>query len=103
MLYDTYEPAWGKVSRPGYGQKPYVHITLPDGRVFEGRAAAWAADKVLVVWYDTDAPPEYVVGIPIHTQYAWADAEHVERIKRRESAWQDPRDDIEYFEEQGEL
>lgn len=73
MLYESYDPAWGKVSRPGYGQKPYVRITLPDGRVFEGRSAAWA------------------------------DAEHVERIKRREASWQDPRDDYKHFEKQGEL
>src|SRR5699024_9590714 len=50
MLYKAYELSWGPTTRPGYGREPYVVITLPDGRVLEGRIHARTKDKVLATF-----------------------------------------------------
>lgn len=103
MFYECRDDAWGPVTQAGYGRRPYVRITMDDGRVFDGRVHAWTDTRVLVQWPDRDVPPRKVAWMTTHVQEAWADAEHVERIPRRESSWQDPYDDYQWFGEQGEL
>lgn len=102
MLYKSYDPAWGASTRAGYGRPPYVLLTLPDGRVFEGRAAAWTSTMVLVDWVDPDMPPEIVAGVRIRGQSAWTESENVRRIKRSEATNPDYHDDTEWFRQQEE-
>ena len=103
MFYKNYNTAWGQVTRPGFGREPYVHITLPDGRVLEGRASAWTRDKVLATFVDPEKPPQIVAGVTVHTQSVWMDADHVQRIPRRDATEKNPYDDTEWFDQQGDL
>lgn len=103
MLYKAYDSSWGPTTRAGHGRHPYVLITLPDGRVFEGRAEAWAGNMVLVDWLDPDMPSEIVADVRIRTQSAWTDAANVQRIKRSEATKRDPYDDTAWFWRQEEL
>jgi len=103
MFYKNYNPAWGPVTRAGYGRKPYILVTLPDGRVLEGRASAWTKNKVLATFVDPEKPPQIVAGVTVHRQSVWMDAEHIERIPRRDATKKNPYDDTNWFEQQGEL
>lgn len=103
MLYDTYDRTWGPTTRPDYGRHPYIWITLPDGRQFEGRATGWTEDKIHAKWADHDAPPRKIAWMTTHMQSAWMDAEHVTRISRREATQPDPYDDYQWFSKQGEI
>src|SRR5699024_10755267 len=88
---------------PGFGRGPYVHITLPDGRVLEGRASAWTKNKVLATFVDPEKPPQIVAGVTVHRQSVWMDAEHIERIPRRDATKKNPYDDTDWFQQQREL
>jgi len=103
MFYQNYEPSWGPVTRAGYGREPYIRITLPDGRIKEGRAYAWTNDKVLAQWPDHDAPPRQIAWMTTHVQESWIDAYHLTRIPRREATMRNPYDDTDWFQQQGEL
>jgi hypothetical protein len=76
-----------------YRREPYVRATLDDGSVVDGNATAWTATWVNVKWYDPDVPYAVVAGIQVHMHSAWVPAEHVEGIRRSESAWQDVYDE----------
>lgn len=100
MLYKSHQPSGGPATHAGYGRHPYVLIALPDGRVLEGRAAAWVGNMVLVDWVYPDMPPEIVAGVRIRRQSAWTEAANVRRIKRSEATKPDYHDDTEWFRQQ---
>lgn len=89
MQNDAYDPIWGPISRPEYRREPYVRIAFPGGTTLDGKATAWTDTTVLV-----------------HSQAGgtvrngWFEAEHVQRIKRSESIWQDMYDDAPWYRQQ---
>lgn len=85
-------PPRDPVTRPEYRREPYVRATLDDGAVVDGKATAWTETPVLVDWYDRTKPSSTVAGVYVYMHSAWLPAERVKRIKRSESAWQDPYD-----------
>lgn len=82
MPRDIHPKTGEPITRADYQREPYVRVTLDDGNTVDGKATAWTAATVLVKW---------VTGHEHHSQ--WVNAEHVQRIARSESAWQDPYDD----------
>lgn len=83
MHYDHRDKSWGSVTHAPYRREPYVRAMLSDGSVVDGKAIGWTQHQVDVKWQTPDGK--------IHTQ--WMDAEHVQRINRSESAWNDPYDE----------
>lgn len=86
-------PPRDPVTRPVYQREPYVRATLDNGTDVDGKATAWTSTHVNVKWYDPTKPYAIVVGLKVHMHSAWLPAERVQRIKRSESAWQDPYDE----------
>ena len=89
----TDQPNREPVTHAPYRREPYVRANLDDGTVVDGKAIGWTQHQVDVKWRTPDGK----------THVQWMGAEHVQRIKRSESAWHDPYDDYEHYAALGEL
>lgn len=87
MHYEDRDDSWRPTTHAPYKREPYVRAELADGTTVDGKASAWARDKVYVHWQDEDWQ--------VHNQ--WMDAHHVTRIHRDESRWKDPYDDYAHY------
>lgn len=85
-------PRRGPITHSEYGRAPYVRALCPDGATRDGQAHGWTNNEVL--FHSQQGGTVY---------NAWIPTEHVQRIKRSESAWQDVYDDYDWYAEHDEL
>ncbi|WP_342023478.1 hypothetical protein AAE021_17035 [Arthrobacter citreus] len=76
----------GTITHAPYRREPYVRCRTPSS-VIDGKAAAWTRTAVLLHWIDD--------GGRAHNR--WVPAVAVQRIRRDDSAWQDPYDDWSFY------
>lgn len=88
----AFRPDPATVSRPHYRREPYVRVQIPNAGTLDAKAVAWTQTMVLIHWADTRTVHE-----------VWVPATAVTRMPRRDSTWQDPYDDYDWYAADGQL
>lgn len=89
MPRDIHRTTGELITRADYQKEPYVRAALDGGTIVDGKACAWTNTLLLF---------KYVIGHTFHNECV--KATQVQRIKRSESAWIDPYDKSEDYEDE---